>query len=339
MTNIKYLVLLFFVLSFASCAKINDIESKDLGKYTLLDKTLNFKNEMAFFTDMQEYEEFVRGFANFSSEEKLLFLENIPYQTFSQKTDQLFEDLGAFESEEEEERFLLMNKTYLQKTIDHKGDQVIDVVDPSHHILSPIFNKDRLIQIGDMYFKFLNDYAIESIDKSKLMAINSVDEIENSRLSYRKVVKQISMKTPQSRSLNRWETWQLVIEPSRCRDRRKVSFGVGIFQTFDSNINTIFYHLESDVVARRQGWTCSWFKYRTAIDWQDIGFVYSRNGSNFAQNFGNGSCSSCVSLGIRELIWADLASVPFADIGLKEVHSRVKTRGTGGEWLEVDKIY
>ena len=313
-----------------------------------------FRSGHASFSSPLEYNSFMYKFNKLEQEEQERLLSGLSYLSFEKYADQLIDSIVGIESRSGLLRYVEDHGEILEIILDDDGEEELRTVLNSEHMIAPFLNQDRIIQVGELFLKFMDDQCIYANNYDELLAIRSADDIRNTRLTHEKVYfereveKDVDIELePRDLENDLWNPIYFTENNDAfwCKNKRKVTFKAVFAASsyFSLNIegeSHLFAYLEAreTIVPKRKGILCIWYNYKTEITWNNDFAKYTiKKVSNPAQSFSKSGTN--LTKEARYLKWArpigsyNNNNWPYCH--WDEIQADVTTRGIQPKWLQV----
>jgi hypothetical protein len=305
----KYKKILFlslvYLFIFSSCKKEENIQNEESYKRnqkieeSILNSTIdmtgvvaNFDTEMAKFSSSFEYVCFLQKFSKLNEPEKASLISKLKFKTLRQYNIDLMSVLDNFETKEEVIAYTQANNKHIKFINFDNDESEVSLIGEPITILKNLLNKDRVIKVGDEYWKYFGKYVVKSKNLNELQELNSENAISNSKLNHSVTWEHItSTKFANRNDIGIAIREQEEYNPAWCKnDRRiKIEYKLEKFKnTFNdpafgtTTQNTVYR--EAAVWALKKGIPCIWYQYPAEMSWHNFHFEYDK-----VHYFGNGT--------------------------------------------------
>jgi len=296
MKNIFYFLTALTFIFIIGCSKNEDLQLDKEQTIVLPDVNLteiveNFGTEQATFHSYEEYAAFSQKFGRISEKEQQELLKEVKFETIDTVLNRAYEGMNNLETREEFVEYLKQYEEYLELVELPDGEEEVQEKEITGHSIYPFLNKNKIIKIGKIYYKYFSEICIQSENKEKLLRLKSTEEAINSGLRYYTAfTKEYSTKISDEvelrwGDLNKWKEWEKTNDKFWCKNKRKIKFLISIYKDYYDftfrDSDGYLHHVTGLVIRRdallhgyRKGIPCIWFRYKTVLTWNDFHTEY-----------------------------------------------------------------
>ncbi|MBK8626630.1 MAG: hypothetical protein IPN86_14005 [Saprospiraceae bacterium] len=346
----KHLIFLFSLLFFFSCTK-DESGSNQNGNDTLLtipidySQLVDLKSDVATFKSEEDFNSFMKTLPTLTHHQKLELANQTSFTSVEEHLESLYDQLDLIDNRE---AFIFANQNseYLEIVTNDIGDEEVVEKEISQHTSAIIHNTDRIIKVGDIYYKYISDLVVKNKDYQALKVLKSSEDVKNSRMNFEKAY-EILGKDNSVRWTDLGKAFSLQAEknPSGCKNDRRVKFSWVLFEFTDQggDITGKRIHLLTEIHPTKKGIPCIWYRYKTVI---------TRNNFNFTGNIRvtNSSLTSSFNVSIPNTVVTSssldsdnflFGFIPIGDQKAEACFTRervdVTTQGKGGLWINLNQ--
>ena len=305
----------------------------------LVEITEGFNENNAVFKDVETLITYYNEFSKLNGAQRNDFLSSLEFEPLSIYKDRIQDGLANLETREDYVSYLEKYGNILSVQIHLDDTESVIDLNQSTHFASTFANKDRIIQIGDTYFKYWKNYAIISSNYFELLRLNTLEDIKSSGLSFEVVVE--SMQNVISRdNFDVLYYEEITNNNSGCKNDRRIKFYLEMQkQTVTLNgITSTEGFMWAEVVAWRKGIPCIWYTYNTTITWNDCdlqGDFYDNGTLDTHITFqpSDETKNSVKRIDRSQLMWGKVIIVGDATFFWTTKESSLTHQGMAGTWI------
>lgn len=185
-------VLLVSGIVMVSCSKDEKlIETKTLETTLIevnVDETINnFTNDYAYFESDAALRSFFSQYQNSSFEKREELTGKVNYLTFDKHLDAIYEGMNDLTTRDAFVNYINNYSDLMEIKTMNAEEEVVEK-EISRHPITPFLNVDRIIKVADEYRKYIGEFYIASEDYADLADINSIADMEKSKLDYKRAI-------------------------------------------------------------------------------------------------------------------------------------------------------
>lgn len=244
----------------------------------------NFGADYASFSSDKSYYRFISSFYDLSEMEREQILGKLKFETIDAFLHGLLEQIDKMQTREEVFNFIDTNSKYLKLERSSDGEEYVEFNNYSEHISNSFFNKDQIIKVGDVYYKYVDDVCVLGEDLNKIRELDTKEKILNSNLDYfiaTNMINEYESIVVRWGDLEKLYTWEKAFNPGWCKNDRKVKMklifrGSGFPLYVDNKLisASVVVSRSSIVKAFRKGIPCIWYRHKDNITWKNFSFEY-----------------------------------------------------------------
>jgi hypothetical protein len=358
MNKLKFLLATFVVaaltLGIYSCAKeavhteskpVSDDLSVISQDYSQL---VDLNSNVATFKSEEDFNSFIKILPTLSQEQKMELVNQTSFTSVDEHLDNLYQQLDLIDNREAFISFVNQNSDYLAIMTNNSGDEEVVEKEISQHTSSIIHNTDRMIKVGDTYYKYISDLLVKDKDYNSLKSLKSVDDVKRSRLNYETAYEILGQdNSVRWDDLNKWFSLEAENDQPHCRHDRRVKLSWTLIEFTDKDkvleITGKRIHLLTEIHPTKRGIPCIWYRYKTVITRNSFNFRGNIrvSNSNLASSFNISKPNTVVNASSLDSDDFLFGFIPFgnqkAEACFTFERCDVTTQGMGGFWINLNQ--